>query len=654
MKKQSKQHKICLWIKRWWFSGTILVGLAIAFLIICLPYLSPEHRITNDHTVLLWYLGSLAVTCGLFLCLPKIVTSSTKKYFITRVLVTGITGGVLALLLPVAVKSTTTGVGGLRHSILLATGGLIAIFTLGETRRKNDIDKKKNKQEKEKNNKDYQRQVRAERRERYTKAVEQLGDEKSTVRMGGVYTLVGLVDEWLEEKSLSDDQRLKEGQVIINNLCAYIRSPLTLASRANLQAEADVRLGIIKEIHDRLRGPKEETPGTWSDFEYDFSGSMFFYPVDLSYSYYLKSVNFSGSTYQNTADFSGSTYQNTASFGGSTYQRWANFSGSTYQGRVYFCGSTYQNTASFGGSTYLDRADFRGSTYWDEVDFGESTYLAWVDFGESTYLAWVYFGESTYLAWVYFGGSTYWDEVYFGGSTYWDWANFGDSTYQSEVYFYNSTYWGWADFRGSTYQSEVYFYNSTYWGWADFGGSTYWDWANFGDSTYWDWVDFSASIHRNIAIFSHSIYKGEAYFNASIFYQETYFSEDGYNRFSLFTDCAPQFYDETNHKYTLFGSLDNNFTVENGRGYPIYRNLEGLPLGCKFLTSEWREGLEDKFQEIEETNNKLLEAKYPKEKAKLSKKLRSLNEELHEWRDAITTVIVEICIISDQIIPREF
>ena len=632
MKKQSKQHKICLWIKRWWFSGTILVGLAIAFLIICLPYLSPEHRITNDHTVLLWYLGSLAVTCGLFLCLPKIVTSSTKKYFITRVLVTGITGGVLALLLPVAVKSTTTGVGGLRHSILLATGGLIAIFTLGETRRKNDIDKKKNKQEKEKNNKDYQRQVRAERRERYTKAVEQLGDEKSTVRMGGVYTLVGLVDEWLEEKSLSDDQRLKEGQVIINNLCAYIRSPLTLASRANLQAEADVRLGIIKEIHDRLRGPKEETPGTWSDFEYDFSGSMFFYPVDLSYSYYLKSVNFSGSTYQNTADFSGSTYQNTASFGGSTYQRWANFSGSTYQGRVYFCGSTYQNTASFGGSTYLDRADFRGSTYWDEVDFGESTYLAWVDFGESTYLAWVDFGESTYLAWVYFGGSTYWDEVYFGGSTYWDWANFGDSTYQSEVYFYNSTYWGW----------------------ADFGGSTYWDWANFGDSTYWDWVDFSASIHRNIAIFSHSIYKGEAYFNASIFYQETYFSEDGYNRFSLFTDCAPQFYDETNHKYTLFGSLDNNFTVENGRGYPIYRNLEGLPLGCKFLTSEWREGLEDKFQEIEETNNKLLEAKYPKEKAKLSKKLRSLNEELHEWGDAITTVIVEICIISDQIIPREF
>ena len=49
--------------------------------------------------------------------------------------------------------------------------------------------------------------------------------------MGGVYTLVGLVDEWLEEESIRKyEDRLKEGQVIINNLCAYIRSPFTLAS----------------------------------------------------------------------------------------------------------------------------------------------------------------------------------------------------------------------------------------------------------------------------------------------------------------------------------------------------------------------------------------------------------------------------------------
>ena len=81
--------------------------------------------------------------------------------------------------------------------------------------------------------------------------------------------------------------------------------------------------------------------------------------------------------------------------------------------------------------------------------------------------------------------------------------------------------------------------------------------------------------------------------------------------------------------------------VDNDKGYPINLNSEGLPLGCKFLTSEQKEYLADKLQEIDETNNKLLEVKDPKEKEELLKKLRSLNKELHEWREEATTVKVE-------------
>ena len=595
--------KVWLWVQNPW-DRLLLVVLAIATPCICLFYLSPEQRVANNHTWLQLYLGTLAVTGGLVLYKPQIITSSSEKYFITRVLTTGITGGAFALLLPIAVKSTTTGVGGLRHSILLATGGLLAILTLGETRRKNNIDKRKNKQEKEKNDKDHRRQVRAERRERYTKAVEQLGDEKAPIRMGGVYTLVGLVDEWLEEKNLDYSEKLKEGQVIVNNLCAYIRSPFTLAShydelyktsptskgiykgkkekfyadKATLDSEADVRLSIIKEIHDRLQGSDKNRPGVWSDFEYDFSGSTFFYPIDLTKSYYKKPVNFTDSTYKGQANFSDSTYKGQANFSRCTYKGGAYFARCTYKGGAYFARCTYKGTADFVLSIYKGTADF------------------------------------------------------------------SDSTYKGGAYFALSIYKGTADFSDSTYK-----------GTADFALSTYKGTADFSDSTYKGGADFALSIYKGQADFSDSTYQSWTYFSESIFYNDIYFGQDGDNSsFSRFTDCTPQFYDETNHKYTLFGSLDNNFTVENGRGYPIYRNLEGLPLGCKFLTSEWRESLEDKFQEIEETNNKLLEAKYPKEKAKLSKKLRALNEELHEWRDAITTVIVESCIISDQIIPREF
>ena len=587
-----------LWVKEQWpmpFLGVLVV--VIISCCICSPYLSPERRATNnDHTCLGWYLIGLAFIGGVVLCIPRVITSNPKKYFITRVLVTGITGGVFALLLPIAVKSTTTGVGGLRHSILLATGGLLAILTLGETRRKNDIDKRKNKQEKKKNDKDYRRQVRAERRERYTKAVEQLGDEKAPVRMGGVYTLVGLVDEWLEDESIEKyEYRLKEGQVIINNLCAYIRSPFTLASRydelskdnpisegiykdnqqkfysdkAELKAEADVRLGIIKEIHDRLQGSGKNAPGAWSGFEYDFSGSTFFYPIDLTKSYYTKPVNFRGSVYEGEADFRGSVYEGEADFRGSIYKKNVTFS--TY----LFDPSYYQGEANFSGSTY--KKDVTFSMFSDTAMITRSTYKGKVDFS----------------------GSTYKGEACFAGSTYKGVAYFHDSIYQGEVYFDNdTTYKGGAYFHDSIYQGKVYFRSSTYEGGADFSGS--------------------------------------------IFYSEIYFNYNKYSiTYSRFVDYAPQFYDKKKRKNTLFGSHNNDFTVDNDKGYPIDLNPEGIPLKCKFLTSEQKAYLGGKFQEIEKINNKLREVKDPKEKEELLKKLRSLNEKLHKWREKVTTVKVE-------------
>ena len=596
-KKQPETEQPRQQNKGWpWVKGIIMIALGGSSLFICWLYLSPEficwlrlfpeQWATQKHIWLQLYLGVLAVAGVVALCKPQIITSSSEKYFITRVLVTGITGGAFALLLPIAVKSTTTGVGGLRHSILLATGGLLAILTLGETRRKNDIDK-------DKNDKDYRRQVRAERRERYTKAVEQLGDEKAPVRMGGVYTLVGLVDEWLEDESIEKyEDRLKEGQVIINNLCAYIRSPFALTShydelskdtpkleiistdreqefyigKAALNSEADVRLSIMKEIHDRLHGSEEKTPGKWSDFEYNFSGSTFFYPVDLTKSYYKKTVKFSGSVYQDEADFRGSTYEGDADFRGSTYQDWTDFSDSFYEEDVSFSTS-----------------DLR-----------------------STYEGEAYFSNSTYKGEAYFNSSAYKKDVIF-------------STFNPR-----SSYRGKADFRDGLYRNNVFFITFT-------PRSSYKFYADFRGSTYEGDADFRGSTYNNVADFS-----------GSIFYQKVYFGADGDNSsFSRFTDCAPQFYDETNHKNTLFGSHNNDFTVDNDKGYPIDLNPEGIPLKCKFLTSEQKAYLEGKFQEIEKINNKLLEVKDPKEKEELLKKLRSLNEELHKWREEATTVKVE-------------
>ncbi|EFJ77939.1 hypothetical protein HMPREF0734_00989, partial [Rothia dentocariosa M567] len=315
--EHSKIYKVWLWVKRWWLPIAILLitstGLACALSIPQQVFETPREP-ANDKSA------------------PVLLAQSN-----------------------------------LRLAFLYITGGAIAVVGLIETFRKNNNEKLKNDQDKEKNDREHLRQVRADRRERYTKAVEQLGDEKSPIRMGGVYTLVGLVDEWLEDESIEKyEDRLKEGQVIVNNLCAYIRSPFTLASHYNelsedapslegiykdkkeefyvdkaiLDSEADVRLSIIKEIHDRIQDPDKNTPGAWSGFEYDFSGSTFFYPIDLTNSYYAKPINFSGSTYKGWADFCGSTYQALADFSRSTYQALADFSRSTYQALADFSRST--------------------------------------------------------------------------------------------------------------------------------------------------------------------------------------------------------------------------------------------------------------------------------------------------------------------------
>ena len=487
------------------------------------------------------------------------------------------------------------------------------------------------------------RERMAERRGRYTKAVEQLGNASAPVRMGGAYTLVSLVDEWLKEENIEYNERIAEGQIIINNLCAYIRSPFALAShydeltqdsptpegvyknkyqkfyidKAALESEADIRLSILKEIRHRLQGPDKNTPGAWSEFEYDFSGSIFFYPVDLTNSYYTKPVNFSGSTYRNWADFSNSTYRDKADLSTSTYRSWADFSNSAYRVRSVFSRSTYLGWADFHDSIYKDGAEFRestyqssvmfhGSTYQGETDFSVSTYQSSADFTDSVYQSWAAFYSSTYRGLAAFYGSTYQDWASFYGSAYLEGANFHESIYRGEADFHNSTYWDWADFTGSTYQDEANFSDSIYWGRAEFRGSTYWNCADFSGSIFYS----DASL-------------GEKEDNDSL---------------SRFTQCAPEFYDETNQQNTLFGSHDNNFTAENGRGFPIYRNLEGLPLGCAFLTPAHKKYLGNIFQVMEEISNKIHTPHNPEETKERLEKLWSLTQELQEWREKVTAV----------------
>ena len=302
------------------------------------------------------------------------------------------------------------------------------------------------------------------RQERYLKAVELLDSAHSYTRLGAVHALVALADEYLTDQALQAEEKHAEGQRIVDVLCAYIRSPFDLAirydelsqhkpsphgvyrgnhqdfymHRAELSAEAKVRQQALQEIHRRLRhfpqgDRRSYVEGSWSGFEYDFSNSVFFYPVDMKDSWYQNSVDFSGCTYYASAEFSGSTYERS----------------------VYFCDSTYYDWVFFNNSTYFGEAQWSGSTYHDSARFSWSVYYGEVSFHDSVYGGSVFFDQSLYYDEALFYSSTYRGEAGFDGSLYRGSVFVSDSVFGGEVFLYGSVFCGTLNF-GTDFFGEPY------------------------------------------------------------------------------------------------------------------------------------------------------------------------------------------------------
>ena len=332
-------------------------------------------------------LGAITVIAVLCLIFRWFGLKKVRSFYIW-VGVLAVLGGAWAFLFPLAIHADFSKNGdgaALRQMLIYTTGGVLGVITLGENHRKNSLEKAKNDQE-------HLRQVHAERRSRYTTAIEQLSNDKASIRLGGVYTLVGLVDEWLadEKTILSIKEGHKEGQVIINNLCAYIRSPFPLAERAEqldedytkdlqndfdgdkekfdanvqekaaLEEERQVRQSIIEEISERLRGIG--TSGPWSQFNYDFSNAHFFYSTNFIGSHFNALLKFFGATFKENADFSMATFaSNVNLFLGTTFRKNANFREATFEGKAHFLWTTFREDANFRKATFRKDANFKGS-----------------------------------------------------------------------------------------------------------------------------------------------------------------------------------------------------------------------------------------------------------------------------------------------------
>ncbi|WP_304192354.1 pentapeptide repeat-containing protein [Rothia mucilaginosa] len=442
-------------------------------------------------------------------------------------------GGAAAFFLPIAVNSgfaKEDDGSALRQALLYTTGGLLGVITLGETHRKNN-------QEKEKNENDHTRQVYAERRSRYTTAVEQLANEKAAVRLGGIYTLVGLVDEWIADDSLEPDKQQEEGQIIINNLCAYIRSPFpsaekieeyeahkeleeleekeqenlnaeeslrlkTLQTRFNkpneykkpedittdytkLHEEQDVRRAIFEEMSKRsstvsVDENKKVTvkSGAWSGFKFDFSRAPIFYPLN---NLTIEQGQFSSAQFYGNTNFIFAKFTGNADFTGAIFTGNTDFRYTIFNERAYFVDVAFSRTADFSNAVFNRFADFLDADFSGDANFWTATFTGEARFRNATFDRNAYFTRATFNrdSYVYFARAIFTGDAYFIGTTFNGGTRFEGTTFSKYIYFQDATFSGEMTLRGSYFEK----YAPTF---AE--GS---DSARFSDQVNWTESNFS-------------------------------------------------------------------------------------------------------------------------------------------------------------------
>lgn len=291
----------------------------------------------------------------------------------------------------------------LRLHLLYITGGIIAILGLIETNRKNS--------------QDHIRQVHAARRDRYIQAIDKLSSKNASVRLGGIYALVGLVDEWLDDDNIDEEPRVKEGQVIINNLCSYIRTPFELADkrevfledkepdnypgnydkdRSKFYEEYHIRESIFKEIDNHLTvlvdGHDRDLSGPWRSFTFNFDNSPIFYDL-----IYLK--------YTNTS-FNGAKFYARAIFENSHFFGLTDFTNAKFFGRTSFNDAFFIGGVSFRGAVFMGETSFQPTLFKDEVHFDYADFTITANFSSSLFCGPVNFQNTKFFHEPLFSGQS--------------------------------------------------------------------------------------------------------------------------------------------------------------------------------------------------------------------------------------------------------
>ena len=345
----------------------------------------------------------------------------------------------------------------------------------------------------------------AGRRERYTQALEQFLDGQPAVRLGGVYTLANLADEWLTDTSLPEQVRREEAQTIVDALTGCIRTPYALAQKRQflesgeapegyegdftrdqeaLREEQLVRRTVFTEFSRRLaavtennekgnKAGKHAVPSlspTWADMRFDFGSAPIFYSLRQLH---FQNADFASATFYGQADFSGATFHGDTSFSAAQFTADASFDSANFNDWVGFSAAHFAGAASFATVTFTG-----------EVDFSDAVFSAAADFAVSAFESDANFSRLNTAGIASFAAVTFDGKAVFTASTFHDEAHFAASVFNRPAVFSKSLFGGAARFAGIVTKQSAMFSNVRFTGAADFSGASFTQYEDFGKARF--------------------------------------------------------------------------------------------------------------------------------------------------------------------------
>jgi hypothetical protein len=225
----------------------------------------------------------------------------------------------------------------------------------------------------------------------YTKAVEQLGNDKAPVRLGGLYALERLAQENPSHR-----------QTVTNVICAYLKMPFIepegvhqrsgpvltatasqeeLANLSELQTRLVAQDILIRNLRI-VDGSDSTNPNgrpPWKGIDLDLSGAVL---VDFRLTDCLvRRATFKQARFVDVARFDNTRFEEDVWFFYSKFDRaYAVFSETKFDGRAIFTGSNFDLHAEFFNAQFAKNASFTFSTFRSLVAFKGANFKAGFSF----------------------------------------------------------------------------------------------------------------------------------------------------------------------------------------------------------------------------------------------------------------------------------